>query len=372
MLRFTRFQVTVLGVLLFLLGYGSYRLYAQSLVQRQLQQELLTEGFESLPAESGTAGGTPAGPIEKKTGAELLAVREAMKLNINTADVQALTQLPGIGPATAQNIVDHRNEHGPFQSIEQLTDVKRIGPSLMGKVREHITVGAPEPGQAEDAADMAAAAPAPGAPAAAPGAEDAAPDPLDAVEAELQAGAAASRAAKSSAPAGPIDINTASVAQLETLPRVGPSTARAIVEYRQKHGPFRSIEELANVPRIGPKTVARLQDHITVGGAPAARRTAAPADASGSGAASAQAPAGGQRRSSRDSKKSLAAGQTININTASVAQLTQLPGVGPATAQKIVEHREVHGPFARIEDIMKVKGIGKAKFEKMKAALSVE
>lgn len=61
----------------------------------------------------------------------------------------------------------------------------------------------------------------------------------------------------------------------------------------------------------------------------------------------------------------------ININTADAQLLDELPGVGPATAQAIIEDREVNGPFSSPEDIMRVSGIGEKKFEKMKDALCV-
>ena len=63
---------------------------------------------------------------------------------------------------------------------------------------------------------------------------------------------------------------------------------------------------------------------------------------------------------------------TVNINTATRAQLEALPGVGPATAEKIVAYREENGPFERIEEIMDVSGIGEAKFEGMKELITVE
>jgi competence protein ComEA len=59
-------------------------------------------------------------------------------------------------------------------------------------------------------------------------------------------------------------------------------------------------------------------------------------------------------------------GGAVNINSASVAELETLPGVGPATAQKIVDDREKNGPFAAPEDLMRVPGIGPKKFEAMK------
>lgn len=65
------------------------------------------------------------------------------------------------------------------------------------------------------------------------------------------------------------------------------------------------------------------------------------------------------------------AGGLVNINTADEKALDTLPGVGPATAQKIIEYRETEGAFETPEDIMKVRGIGKAKYEKMKDKITI-
>ena len=64
-------------------------------------------------------------------------------------------------------------------------------------------------------------------------------------------------------------------------------------------------------------------------------------------------------------------GGLVNINTADEKALDTLPGVGPATAQKIIEYRENEGAFQSPEDIMKVRGIGKAKYEKMKDKITI-
>jgi competence protein ComEA len=61
----------------------------------------------------------------------------------------------------------------------------------------------------------------------------------------------------------------------------------------------------------------------------------------------------------------------ININDATLEQLDNLPGIGPTTAQKIIDYRTANGPFQRIEDIMNVSGIGPATFEKLKALIGV-
>jgi competence protein ComEA len=63
---------------------------------------------------------------------------------------------------------------------------------------------------------------------------------------------------------GKVNINTASAAELDSLPGIGPGYAERIVAYRQSHGPFRTIEEIQNVPGIGPSTFARIRDLITV------------------------------------------------------------------------------------------------------------
>ena len=62
----------------------------------------------------------------------------------------------------------------------------------------------------------------------------------------------------------------------------------------------------------------------------------------------------------------------ININTATVEELAQLQRVGPAYAARIVEYREVNGPFEKAEDIMKVRGIGPKTWEANKDCLCVE
>ncbi len=62
-----------------------------------------------------------------------------------------------------------------------------------------------------------------------------------------------------------ININTASVQELTTLPRIGPKKAAAIIEFRNKNGKFQRVEDIMKVKGIGEKTFLRLKDLITVG-----------------------------------------------------------------------------------------------------------
>ncbi|SHE41711.1 competence protein ComEA [Caldanaerobius fijiensis DSM 17918] len=62
------------------------------------------------------------------------------KININTASLQELDSLPGIGPVTAQRIIDYRNQNGPFKSIEEIKNVSRIGDKIFEQIKDKITI----------------------------------------------------------------------------------------------------------------------------------------------------------------------------------------------------------------------------------------
>jgi competence protein ComEA len=72
-------------------------------------------------------------------------------------------------------------------------------------------------------------------------------------------------AAKSSAATSVVNLNTATAAQLESLPGIGAKTAERIIEYRQKNGNFKKVEELMNVKGIGEKSFLKLKNRLTVG-----------------------------------------------------------------------------------------------------------
>lgn len=93
----------------------------------------LTDGQQVLVPRSG--GGGVGGPGVAAPGAP-----GEQKVNVNTADPSTLETLPGIGEVLAQRIVDHREEHGPFTSVDQLIDVSGIGEVTLEELRDLVTV----------------------------------------------------------------------------------------------------------------------------------------------------------------------------------------------------------------------------------------
>lgn len=155
-----------------------------------------------------------------------------------------------------------------------------------------------------------------------------------------------------------VNVNSANQAELETLPGIGPSKAAAIIQFRGEHGPFRSLTDLDAVSGIGPATLATLDGLVEFGD-----------DAAPSSSSQAATPA---PTASKPAPKPASSGARVNINTASEAELNNLPGVGPAKAAAIVGERDAHGPFKSCQDLTRVQGIGPATVANLSEACTTE
>jgi competence protein ComEA len=158
------------------------------------------------------------------------------QIDLNQAERAELLQIPGIGENLARRIIDHRQENGPFQSVEDLRAVRGIGPMTLERIRAWVRVNNAamhRENRQEESADLS-------------------------VSRRISPGTS-----KPQSSGRPIDINRASAAQLQGLPSIGPKKSELIVAER-KNGPFKSVDDLRRVPGIGPKTLQRLRPHVTV------------------------------------------------------------------------------------------------------------
>ena len=153
-----------------------------------------------------------------------------------------------------------------------------------------------------------------------------------------------------------VNINTASVTELDSLPGIGPSKAAAIVAHREANGPFASCSALTDVKGIGAATLSNIASMCTVG------------DGSESPSSSAgDTPASPAPEASSSNSGAATNANAININTASASELDSFPGIGPSKAAAIVAFREANGPFASCSALTNVQGIGNATVDKLAA-----
>jgi competence protein ComEA len=95
----------------------------------------LADGTQILVPKQATEGSATTVPgVPDSSGTD------PAKVNVNTADVTQLETLPGIGVVLAQTIVDHREENGPFSSVDELEDVSGIGPATLEEIRDLVTL----------------------------------------------------------------------------------------------------------------------------------------------------------------------------------------------------------------------------------------
>jgi len=143
-----------------------------------------------------------------------------------------------------------------------------------------------------------------------------------------------------------ININNADIEKLIKLPGIGQIKAKAIMNYRENIGGFKSLKELTKVKGISNKTFEKILPYIETIGDSTEIIAFIP-----------------------DSLKEVSG--KININTASLTKLISLPSIGEKRAQKIINYRNEAGNFNNTKDIMKVKGIGEGIYTNIKDMIKI-
>jgi len=156
---------------------------------------------------------TPESPTAQRDSARQQgrALAPGEEIDLDAAPVAEVARLPRVGPRLAGAIVADRDSHGPFGTLDGLDRVPGVGPGLLKILAPHVRFSGPA-AVAQDAARL--------------------------------------------------DINSVTVSELDALPGIGPTKARAIVRYREEHGPFREVDSLIQVPGISPAAVMRLRDRF--------------------------------------------------------------------------------------------------------------
>jgi competence protein ComEA len=181
---------------------------------------------------------SPGSPLAHKDSAirQARPLEPGERINVDEASLPELTRLPRVGPRLAKVILADRTEKGSFGSLAGLDRVAGVGPGLLKLIEPHVVFSqAAGPRSGKVVSNTA--------------------------QDECLSGVSASQPG---CPVLPLNLNTASITQLDSLPGIGPAKAAAILQYRQEHGPFNSIEDLAKVPGFGPGAMARLQPRLTV------------------------------------------------------------------------------------------------------------
>ena len=185
--------------------------------------------------------------VAAMSGAQLVTL--GLPLDLNQATAQDLEAIPGLGPALAQRIVDCRKAHGPFKKVEDLGEIKGIGPQSLPRLKPYLGLGGPE-----------AIAP--------PDWEAAMTDGKSGSGTYSEGPAVRLPGSKigfqPKPPGRVIDPNRASQADLETLPGIGPVLARRIFDYRQAHGPYKKIADLRKVSGIGRKKLEKMKPYLII------------------------------------------------------------------------------------------------------------
>ncbi len=160
------------------------------------------------------------------------------RVDPNRDGEEALDRLPGIGPGVARAVVLHRQEQGGFAGPQDLLEVRGIGAATLEKIRPHLDFSRGLPPELRRG------------PSSGGGDREG-------------GGASLTRAAEADSGPVAVNLNRASLEELQSLPGIGPALAGRIVESRGKEGWFRTPEDLLRVRGIGPAILARVRGLVS-------------------------------------------------------------------------------------------------------------
>lgn len=201
-----------------------------------------------------TFGSTSAATIAKSSkGASNKSSSTASgRVNVNTADLATLETLPGVGATTAQRIIDGR----PYNGLTDLERVKGLSATKVEAMKDQITFGS--------TSTSASTAKKPHSLPFSTTTQDESTQASTVHSSTSENNLPATGRSGSLAPGEKININTANAEELDKLYGIGPSKAQAIIEYRNEHGNFQSIEDIMKVNGIKEGEFGKIRDNITV------------------------------------------------------------------------------------------------------------
>lgn len=275
-------------------------------------------------------------------GGVVAPAHAAKKVNVNAAGASELSKVPGIDARLAARIVAYRAANGPFKDLDELLKVPGFNKLTMVKAVDYVEAGPPPTTH------------------------------------------------RSTPPGGKkVDLNEASFAELLLVPEMTPRMAKAIVDYRDKNGEYRSIRDLQRVPGMDKVKLVTVLNHVKV--ARSAPRTPAPTPtrvevvrATPTRPRATPTPRRVVTRRNTPRVESTPAPTPIervvtgvlpdgriDLNNATVDELLGLPRMTAEAAREIVDYRRKNGTFANAHDIVDVPLFGEAAYERLKDKIAV-
>lgn len=207
----------------------------------------------------------PVLQAQDSTSTQTKKSTKTSKVDVNSADKSTLETLPGIGPTLAQRIIDGR----PYKNTSDLQKVDGLTKSKVTAIKKNITFGSSAMASKKSGTMAKKKNTQP---------EETATTSETSKESTSTAStgekSSSTRASQAPTPTGSesgklgagetININTASADDLERLPGIGAAKSKAIVEYRNQNGPFKSPEDIMNVKGIKSGEFSKIKEHIKV------------------------------------------------------------------------------------------------------------